>query len=109
MDNKIKPISVKDFRGLGYLQELNRRFLHPLGLALSVSVDDSTGEESFGPILDYRDDPEGILYGEKLERSLSVENAIRINEEIQDKFEHRQLLHGFCIQPIKTVIDVHPY
>ena len=35
MKNKI---DVKEFREKGYLQELNRRFLHPLGLALEIII-----------------------------------------------------------------------
>lgn len=34
----IKHIPVKDFRALGYLQEVNRRVLHPVGLALEVTT-----------------------------------------------------------------------
>ena len=32
-----KYMPIKEFRERGYLQELNRRFLHPLGLALEGS------------------------------------------------------------------------
>lgn len=56
-----KELSVRDFRELGFLQELNRSFLHPLGLALAVNIDDE-GVETLGPIYDFRDDPVGVLY-----------------------------------------------
>jgi hypothetical protein len=59
----IKRMSVKEFRELGLLQEVNRQFLHPLGLALEVYVSDD-GEESFGGVWDYRDDPEGMVFGQ---------------------------------------------
>jgi hypothetical protein len=36
----VKKMPVAEFRRLGLLQELNRQFLHPLGLALEVVVDD---------------------------------------------------------------------
>ena len=58
----IKRIDIKEFRKLGFLQELNRQFLHPMGLALEVVVDEETGEEKLGGIWDYRNDPEGIIY-----------------------------------------------
>ncbi len=58
----IKRISIAEFRELGLVHELNRQFLHPLGLALEVIVEDD-GSERLGGIWDYRDDPEGILYG----------------------------------------------
>ena len=35
-------MSVKEFRERGFLQELNRLFLHPLGLALEVIIDNKT-------------------------------------------------------------------
>jgi len=34
----VERIDVAEFRRVGYLAELNRRFLHPLGLALEVVV-----------------------------------------------------------------------
>jgi hypothetical protein len=42
----------------GLLFEINRRVLHPLGLALEISLDDETGESRIGGIWDYREDPE---------------------------------------------------
>ena len=63
MSDEIKRMDVKEFRELGYLQELNRQFLHPLGLALEVVIDDDTGNESFGGVWDLPADPEGISYG----------------------------------------------
>ena len=59
--DNIKRISIKEFRALGYLQELNRCFLHPLGLALETIINDD-GSEKLGGIWDYRDDPEGNIF-----------------------------------------------
>lgn len=56
-------MDVSEFREKGYLQELNRRFLHPLGLALSVTIEED-GTERFGELIDHRDDPEGIVFEE---------------------------------------------
>lgn len=92
----MKRMTVKEFREIGYLQELNRQFLHPLGLALEVVVDDD-GNESFGHIWDSRDDPEGIIY-EKVDRkkrqNVSIEQATRF------KLRHEGL--GYIIQPRET-------
>ena len=57
----LKTLDVKEFREHGYLQEVNRQFLHPLGLALSVNILED-GTEEFGPVWDYREDPEGIYF-----------------------------------------------
>jgi hypothetical protein len=62
VSDEIKRMDIAEFRRLGYLEELNRRFLHPLGLALEINVDDKDGTESLGGIWDYREDPEGIFY-----------------------------------------------
>ena len=56
-----KYIDIKEFREKGYLQELNRTFLHPLGLALEIIMDDD-GTEKLSVILDYREDDAGIYY-----------------------------------------------
>lgn len=34
----IKHLDIAEFRSLGYLQEVNRQFFHPLGLAFEVVV-----------------------------------------------------------------------
>ena len=79
--SKIKRMNIKEFRNKGFLQEANRLFFHPLGLALEILTDwpeDVTPEEkkkyktafdhpkakySLGGVWDYRDDPEGMLFG----------------------------------------------
>lgn len=43
MTEKIKRIDIKEFREEGFLQEVNRQFFHPLGLALEVLIDDEEG------------------------------------------------------------------
>jgi hypothetical protein len=37
-------MNIKEFREFGYLQELNRKYLHPLGLALEVTIDEKGHE-----------------------------------------------------------------
>lgn len=60
---KIKRIDIKEFRAKGFLQEANRKFFHPLGLALEIMINDDTEEESLGGVWDYRKDNEGVLFG----------------------------------------------
>lgn len=61
MTQSRKYIPIREFRELGYLQELNRQFLHPLGLALEV-VRNKDGTDSLGKIWDSREDPDGFVY-----------------------------------------------
>jgi len=62
MAEEIKRMDIKEFIELGFLQEVNRQFFHPLGLALEVIVDEETNEEKLGGIWDFSDDPEGMFF-----------------------------------------------
>jgi hypothetical protein len=92
----INRIDIREFREAGYLQEVNRQFLHPLGLALEVVVDDD-GTERLGGVWDYRDDPEGIYYAGDMP---DAEKAERIRDE-QDKHHATRLdALGYIMQPL---------
>lgn len=65
MKEEIKEMSVKEFREKGFLQEANRLFFHPIGLALSVNLEEDDSE-SFGIIWDCTDDPEGAFFGDSM-------------------------------------------
>lgn len=95
---EIKRITIKEFREFGYLQELNRQFLHPLGLALEVIIE-KTGEESLGGVWDYRDDPEGLFF-QDLTRDMNYEKATNVEKEAVKKEKERLKTIGFRIQPI---------
>lgn len=99
----IPMMSVEEFRAKGYLQELNRRFLHPLGLALCVVVDDN-GTEFFGGVWK-TDDPEGIVFeisADELPEIKSRANAVA--DEFLDKtrVRARKLKYEYGIQPIRV-------
>lgn len=64
-----KKMSIEEFRESGLLQEVNRRFFHPIGLALAVDAPDDTDSdevkaegEKLACIYDSRDDPEGFVF-----------------------------------------------
>lgn len=53
----MRTMSPATFRRLGFLQELNRLFLHPRGFALAFQVDTTTGQPNGRvEILDHRGD-----------------------------------------------------
>jgi hypothetical protein len=84
----MKRINIKEFREKGYLQEVNRQLLHPLGLALEVIITED-GTESLGGVWDYRQDPEGLIYD--LENS-SQERIIKFSKNerfIESQFEEK--------------------
>ena len=103
--DKIKRIDLQEFRNDGYLQELNRQFLHPLGLALEVIVDDFKKDVtkqkvlSLGGVWDYRDDPEGMAFGDLSDKD-SKEKAKRIKRERIRFAKTRKEKLGFIVQPI---------
>lgn len=92
--DEIKYIDIREFREAGYLQEVNRRVLHPLGLALEVTVE-ADGTEHLSGVWDYRDDPEGITFGD----GVDAEKAARVEDEIEAKRPAREALFGSLIQP----------
>lgn len=60
-----KYMTVQEFVDSGLLFEVNRRVLHPLGVAIEVKLEKEEGAEmEFGGVWDCRDDPEGILFEE---------------------------------------------
>ena len=95
--SEIKRIDIKEFREMGLLAELNRTFLHPLGLALEVVIDDETNEEKLGGIWDYRDDPEGMLYSKECFKSDKFKSAQKF---IAEKHKQRQEVLGYIYQDI---------
>ena len=96
MSDDVKRIDIAEFREFGYLQELNRGFLHPHGLALEVIVDDD-GTERLGGVWDYRDDAEGIRY----ENFAGMhEKAVRVADERDRRRPVREALLGYWQQPV---------
>lgn len=93
----IKRINPKEFQDFGYLQEVNRQFLHPLGLALEVTIDED-GKVSLGGIWDFRDDPTGLLF---TEGQLDQEKMTRVQTAWKEKEQARRSQLGDVIQPIR--------
>ena len=59
----MKTMTLQEFVDLGLLQEVNRRLLHPMGLAICVKSDMDGSNCEFDSIWDDRDDPEGMIFG----------------------------------------------
>jgi len=92
MSREVKRIDIKEFRETGFLQEANRQFFHPHGLALEIVVA-ADGTERLGGVWDYRDDPEGVVfgnagYGDSMDRA-KVCDAERLRH-----FAHRARMFG---------------
>lgn len=95
-----RPVmSVEEFQRLGYLQELNRVFLHRLGLALSVRVDRNNRAYLFGPVYDNRDNSEGFIFESFTEGEIL--RGRRIEHELMERGQARIDGLGFVIQPLE--------
>lgn len=108
-------MSVKEFVSDGYLQEVNRRFFHPLGLALAVTIDRDFENETLDEaldradkyvidILDWRDDPEGVMF-EDLEE-FEILRGEKIQEKLDANLAYREEHLGFGIQPLRSLKNV---
>lgn len=95
MSRESKRIDIAEFRRLGFLQEANRLFFHPLGLALEVKLA-ADGTETLGGVWDYRDDPEGIVFGD----GPDVEKFANVEAERLRHAEARRQLLGLEIQGV---------
>jgi len=101
-----KAMSLDEFMQLGLLQEINRRFLHTMGLALSMSVNEESGKvEGFGPVWDMRHDTEGMRFTDSVILSDEARAKIkRVDELLESKKKAREATLGYHIQPATYVV-----
>ena len=89
----IKHLSIMEFQDMGLLQEVNRLWFHPRGLALSIAVpDDPEKPATLDGIWDSRDDPEGFMFDPSDPPVQS--NATHAQELVDGKREARHKLFG---------------
>jgi hypothetical protein len=98
MSQAVKRLSPREFQDAGFLQELNRQFLHPLGLALEVVVHED-GTTTFGEVWDCRDCPEGIVFAD-LGDAESARKKAAVEAELVRHIDPRRVEYGFVIQPV---------
>jgi len=85
----------------GLLFEINRKILHPFGIALYVvenEDDDGNKTVALGDLQDYRDDPEGMIFGEKTFREGMGKLTKFMNEVGYQKLTTRHEHLGYVIQ-----------
>lgn len=89
----------KFLRETGLMFEINRTILHPLGMALELSVDDE-GDEYLSGIWDYRDDPEGLAYAEEAFLSGLSKYMEFMHDFGEHKLSERMENMGYVIQQL---------
>lgn len=84
--SEVKKISqaAKFLLDNGLLFEINRKILHPVGLALEIDVNDKD-KAVFGPLWDCREDPEGIIYDEEV----LADGFEKLNKFMEEHGNHR--------------------
>lgn len=102
-------MTKREFRDGGYLQEVNRQFFHPLGLAMALGFEDDMSdldEEVDGSLYIYedKDDPEGFYFAHPTEEAKAdfVKKAELILEAFRKRADVRNNLFGGwgIIQPV---------
>jgi len=88
-----KYMPIEEFSRDGYLQEVNRRFLHPLGLALEVTVE-ADGTERISGIWDCREDSAGIAFA-----AVDLEKVRKVLNVWSTRAPGRVAALGFWVQP----------
>lgn len=92
----------------GLLFEINRRVLHPLGLALEIQQDDEDSDKiGFGGLWDYRNDPEGLYFDAESFDSGAARLGAFLGHDVPTRFEQRERTLGFVIQ-VAGVPDDEP-
>lgn len=99
MSKTQKKMTVKEFVNSGYLHELNRLYLHPLGLALAMNVpddDEPDTDQIVTHVLDARDDPEGYLF---TDGDIDLQKVQWVQGTLRARRTARKKLTGFVVQP----------
>lgn len=103
--------SLLELRRFGYIQELNRQFLHPLGLSLiTAEARNGKGDLLFSRLVgfaDLRDDREaGLFYSdEQISKPDVAAKARRVRQEQSDRGQLRMRFHGWVIQPVSDPVE----
>ena len=87
----MKMMDIKEFREVGLLQEVNRLFFHPRGLALTVTTSPNERDYISG-IWDAREDPEGITFEDG---DLDHMKAMVCSQMAVQKLGAREKLFGY--------------
>lgn len=97
-------VGPREFQEAGYLLEVNRQFLHPLGLALFIGPcdpDDRDGEWGYG-VLDARADLEGYMFAELDDADRA--KASRVAHDAEQRAAVRLAKLGYVVQPFSDEV-----
>ena len=88
----MKYLNGRTFQEDGYLQEVNRLFFHPLGLALELDQD-----HGIFHVQDFREEPEGVIFADSVDL---VPKAAAIDDIQCQRSDARMKALGYWLQPV---------
>jgi len=90
-------LSIEEFVNLGLLQEVNRIFFHPRGLALAIGVT-STGEHVIMGVRDHRDSGVGVIFNP--DNPVDEEKYKLAEELLINRQTARRERFGWTVEPL---------
>lgn len=107
----MEHVALSELRDFGHLQEVNRLYFHPRGMALAIAfdIDDGVHPAVLGRlvVLDYRREPLGFVFDwptrDPDDLADSVAKAARVAEDMAAREPARRAALGFCIEPMPEV------
>lgn len=87
---------VREFVERGFLHEVNRKLLHPHGLALEVT-EGKDGEMRISGVQNHRSDPAGVVFAE-----VDQVKANQVTEDALARRPAREAALGFWVQPLPS-------
>ena len=104
----MKYMGAEEFRDEGFLQEVNRQFFHPLGLALALDIDAGIDEDGYMrvQVWDEKEDPEGWFFGKgelSQEKADNVAQLRASKRNLRNQILERTGLGGSPVQEVNEV------
>lgn len=95
-------IDLRKFLEIGYLQEVNRQWFHPRGMALTIVLDDDPAVKPY-MVVQGDDDPEGSYFGWELMSPAEIAEArdkfVAVAMDAEDRRVGREAALGYWEQP----------
>jgi hypothetical protein len=89
-----RRLPVAEFMNAGLLMEINRRVLHPVGLALAVQVPDGPGDTALHGYIIETDDPAGVIFD-----TIDAGKAVSYQQRLSARRTARLRELGYIVQP----------
>lgn len=96
----MKYMDAKEFLDSGLLFQVNKEVLHPLGLAMEVTVEDD-GSARLSGIWDCRDDPEGMEYASSTFEHGATKYRKYMADQGDAAIDSRLKALGFVVQQLR--------